>query len=70
MLSELSGTPLPPGAGWDAAARTRLAQFQRSEGFNPTGVPDDTTVARLQLRYETTVAAQTHAPSQSPSVEC
>jgi hypothetical protein len=62
MLSELRGTPLHEGDQWDAEARARLADFQRSEGMPPTGEPDDATVARLVKRFEGVVAARRAEP--------
>lgn len=69
MLSEMSGTPLDDGPGWDGTAKERLRAFQRSEGLPATGMPDDVTVARLTRRFEEVSASRKasalHAPSEA-----
>ncbi|WP_146652365.1 hypothetical protein [Labilithrix luteola] len=74
MLSEMSGTPLPRGDSWDAEARARLADFQRSEGLVSNGELNDATVARLRTRFEMLVEQRHPAGSetivdQSPTAE-
>lgn len=66
MLSELSGTPLREGAGWDREAMDRMKAFQHSEGLPATGEPDDVTIGRLTVRYEMAIeghAETSHAPT-------
>lgn len=68
MLSELKGTPLGRGSGFDEEVRTRLRDFQRSEGLKATGEPDTLTLDRLRMRFEHTVAArETIGPNPAPS---
>jgi hypothetical protein len=74
MLSELAATPLRQGVGWDAEARARFAEFQRSEGLPPTGDLDDVSARRLQRRFEDVASARRaddsgHVVDRSPTQE-
>lgn len=52
ILSELNGTPLPPGSAWDTEAIDRLKAFQNSESLPATGNLDTVTAERLRARFE------------------